>query len=114
MAGMLRLFIQTLVLQGQFFPVISGKLRRISSALWCSNLIYATMKKHSREEWRNLIRAEFKGKGTNRYCSATCPICHISYDVEALSSDVSTRALAAGKVFSHINAAHADALTDRV
>ena len=71
-----------------------------------------SIKKRSRKEWRNLIRAEFKGQGRNRQCSATCPICLISYDVDILSSDVSTHALAVGKVASHINSAHADALTD--
>jgi hypothetical protein len=71
------------------------------------------IKKRSRKEWRGLIRTEFNGKGKNRYCSATCPICLISYDVDILSSDVSSRALAVGKVASHINTAHADALTDR-
>ena len=70
------------------------------------------MKKRSRKEWRCLIQAELEGKGTNRQCSATCPICLISYDVEILSSDASTHALAVGKVASHINSAHADALTD--
>jgi len=70
------------------------------------------MKKRSRKEWRCLIRAELKDDGTNRYCTATCPICLISYDVEILSRDASTRALAVGKVASHINSAHADALTD--
>jgi len=68
--------------------------------------------KRSRKEWRHLIRAELKGKGRNRYCSATCPVCLISYDVDILSSDASTHALAVGKVASHISSAHADALTD--
>jgi hypothetical protein len=71
-----------------------------------------SIKKRSRKEWRELIRVELKGKGRNRHCSAICPICFISYDVEALSSDVSARALAVGKVASHINSAHPDALTD--
>jgi hypothetical protein len=70
------------------------------------------MKKRSRKEWRALIRTELKSKGRNRHCSATCPICLISYDVEDLSSDVSARTLAVGKVASHINNAHVDALTD--
>jgi hypothetical protein len=70
------------------------------------------MKKRSHKEWRNLIRIEFKGKGRNRYCSAICPICLIGYDVDILSSDASTRRLAVGKVASHINSAHADAVTD--
>jgi len=72
-----------------------------------------SMKKRSHKEWRDLIRIEFNGKGTNRQCSAICPICLISYDVEVLSSDISSRALALGKVTSHINNAHANALTDR-
>jgi hypothetical protein len=37
----------------------------------------------------------------------------MSYDVDILSSDASARALAVGKVASHINSAHPDALTDR-
>ena len=69
-------------------------------------------KNRSHKEWRALISAELKGKGRNRHCSATCPICLISYDVGILSNDISTRALAVGKVASHINSAHADALTD--
>ena len=71
-----------------------------------------SIKKRSHKEWRGLIRPEFKGKGGNRYCTATCPICFISYDVDILSSDASTGALAVGKVASHINSAHVDALTD--
>jgi hypothetical protein len=71
------------------------------------------IKKRSYKEWRGLICAELKGKGKNRQCTATCPICLISYDVDVLSSDISTRALAVGKVASHINSAHSDALTDR-
>ncbi len=70
------------------------------------------MKKRSRKEWRDLIRIEFKGRGKNRHCSATCPICLISYDVEIPSSEPSARTLAVGKVASHINRVHADALTD--
>jgi hypothetical protein len=70
------------------------------------------MKKRSRKEWRDLIRIEFKGRGKNRHCSATCPICLISYDVEIPSSEASARTLAVGKVASHINRVHADALTD--
>jgi hypothetical protein len=73
-----------------------------------------SIKKRSRKEWRDLIRAELKGKGRNRHCSATCPICLITYDVDILSSDASATALAVGKVASHINNAHADALTDWV
>ena len=69
-------------------------------------------KKRSHKEWRDLIRAELKGKSRNRRCTATCPICLISYDVDSLSNDASARALAVGKVASHINSAHADALTD--
>jgi len=65
-----------------------------------------SMKKRSHKEWRDLIRAELKGKGRNRHCSAICPICLISYDVDILSSDASARALAVGKVASHINSAH--------
>jgi len=72
-----------------------------------------SIKKRSRKEWRGLIRTEFKGKGRNRHCSATCPICLISYDVDILSSELSSRALAVGKAASHINSAHTDALTDR-
>ena len=71
------------------------------------------IEKRSHKEWRSLIRSDFKGVGGNRYCTATCPVCLISYDVEILSSDASTRALAVGKVASHINSAHADALNDR-
>ena len=40
-------------------------------------------------------------------------LCLISYDVEILSNDISTRALAVGKVAAHINSSHADALTGR-
>jgi hypothetical protein len=72
-----------------------------------------SIKKRSHKEWRDLIRTELKGKGRNCHCTATCPICLISYDVEVLSSDASTRALAVGKVASHINSAHVEALTDR-
>lgn len=72
------------------------------------------IEKRSHKEWRDLIRVELKGKGGNRYCTATCPICLISYDVDGLSSDVSACALAVGRVASHIIDAHADALTDRV
>ena len=71
------------------------------------------MKKRSHKQWRDLIRVEFKGRGRNRHCSATCPVCFISYDVEILSSDASARALAVGKVASHVNSVHADMLTDR-
>ena len=71
-----------------------------------------SIEKRSHREWLDLIRAELKGKGRNRQCTATCPICLISYDVDMLSSDVSTCALAVGKVASHINSAHADALSD--
>jgi hypothetical protein len=71
------------------------------------------MKKRSRKEWRDLIRTEFKGQGGNRHCSATCPICLVSYDVDSLSNDASARTLAMGRVVSHMNSAHADALTDR-
>ena len=72
-----------------------------------------SIKKRSHKEWRDLIRAELKGEGRNRHCSASCPICHISYDVDILSSDASARALAVGKVASHINSAHPDVLSDR-
>ena len=75
--------------------------------------IHMSIKKHSHKEWRDLIRIEFKGKGGNRHCSATCPICLISYDVDIHSSEFSARKLAIGKVASHINSAHANALTDR-
>jgi hypothetical protein len=67
--------------------------------------------KLSHKEWRDLILAEFKGKGRGRYYSAICPICLISYDVDILSSDASARALAVDKVASHIKNAHSDALT---
>jgi hypothetical protein len=70
------------------------------------------IRRRSHKEWRGLIRAEFKGKGRNRHCVAICPICLISYDVDILSSDASTRALAVGKVASHMTSAHADALSD--
>jgi hypothetical protein len=71
-----------------------------------------SVKKRSRKEWRELIRTEFKGKGRNRHCSGTCPICLVSYDVDLLSSEPSARKLAVGKVASHINRAHADVLGD--
>jgi hypothetical protein len=70
------------------------------------------MKRHSRKEWRDLTRVEFKGRGRNRHCSATCPICLVSYDVEILSSDASAHSLAVGKVASHMTRVHVDALTD--
>lgn len=70
------------------------------------------LKKRSHKEWRGLIRTDLKGVGGNRYCTATCPICLISYDVEILSNDISTCALAMGKVASHLNITHADAFTD--
>ena len=66
--------------------------------------------KLSQKEWRDLILAELKGKGRNRYYSAICPICLISYDVDILGSDASARALAVEKVASHIRSAHSDAL----
>jgi hypothetical protein len=72
-----------------------------------------SLEKRLHKEWRDLIRPEFKGKGGNRQCTATCPICLISYDVDILSSDASARTLAVGKVASHINSAHADMFTDR-
>jgi len=71
-----------------------------------------SIKKRSLREWRRLIRAELKGKGRNQQCTATCPICLISYDVDILGSDVSVRALAVGKVASHISSRHADVLAD--
>jgi len=40
--------------------------------------------------------------------SRSASICLISYDVDIFSSDTSTRALAVGKVASHINSAHGD------
>jgi hypothetical protein len=67
------------------------------------------MKKRSLKEWRDLIR--IKGRGGNRNCSATCPICHITYDVQALSG-TSARELAVGKVASHSTRVHVDALAD--
>jgi hypothetical protein len=75
--------------------------------------IHTLMKKLSHKEWRDLVRVEFKGKGRNRHCSAICPICLISYDVDILSSDASAHKLAVEKVASHVNSAHADMLTDR-
>jgi len=66
--------------------------------------------KLSQKEWRDLILAELKGKARSRYCSAICPICLISYDVDILSSDASARVLAVEKVASHIRSAHSDAL----
>jgi len=71
-----------------------------------------SIKKRSRKEWRDLIRAELKGRARNQQCTATCPICLIIYDVDILGSDASSRALAVGKVASHISSAHADSLTD--
>ena len=65
----------------------------------------------SDKEWRDLIVAELKGGGRNRYYSAICPICLVSYDVDILSSDASARALAVGKVASHIKSAHSHAVT---
>jgi hypothetical protein len=53
-----------------------------------------------------------QGQRQNRHCSATCPICLVSYDVEILGSDASARALAVGNVASHINRVHVDVLTD--
>jgi hypothetical protein len=66
--------------------------------------------KLSQKEWRNLILAQIKGKGRNRYYSAVCPICLICYDVDILSNDASARTLAVEKVASHIKNAHSDAL----
>ena len=68
--------------------------------------------KLSFKEWRDLILAEIKGGRRSRYYSATCPICFISYDVDILGTDASARAWAVEKVVSHVNSAHADALTD--
>ena len=67
--------------------------------------------KLSHTEWRDLILAELKGQGRSRYCSAICPICLISYDVDILSGHASARALAVEKVASHIRSAHSDVLT---
>ena len=71
--------------------------------------------KLSHKEWRDLILVEPKGKGRRRYYSAICPICLIGYDVDILSADTSARTFAVEaveKVISHINSAHANALTD--
>jgi hypothetical protein len=67
--------------------------------------------KLSHQEWRDLILAELRGKGRNRYYSAICPICLIAYDVDILGTDASARAWAVEKVASHIKSAHSDALT---
>ena len=67
--------------------------------------------KLSHKEWRDLILAELNGKGRDRYYSAICPICLISYDVDILGSNASARALAVEKVAAHIKNAHSDALT---
>ena len=61
--------------------------------------------KLSDKEWRDRILVEVNNRGGNRYYSAICPICLISYDVP------STRTLAVEKVASHIENAHSDALT---
>jgi hypothetical protein len=66
--------------------------------------------KLSQKEWRDLILAELNGKGRNRYYSAICPICLISYDVDILGKDASARVVAVEKVASHIRSAHSDAL----
>ena len=65
----------------------------------------------SDKEWRDLILVGIKGGGRNRYYSAVCPICQISYDVDILGTDASARAWAVEKVASHIKSAHSDALT---
>ena len=67
--------------------------------------------KLSHKEWRDLILAERKGKGTSRYYSAVCPICLVGYDVDILNGDESARLLSVEKVASHIKSAHSDALT---
>ena len=67
--------------------------------------------KLSGKEWRDLILVGIKGGGQNRFYSAFCPICLISYDVHILSDYASTRALAVAKVASHIDGAHSDVLT---
>jgi len=66
--------------------------------------------KLSDNEWRDLILAEIKGKGRDRYYSAICPLCLVPFDVDILSGDASARALAVEKVGSHIKSAHSDAL----
>jgi hypothetical protein len=66
--------------------------------------------KLSQKEWRDLILAELKGKGRDRFYAAICPICLVSYDVDILDSDASARVLAVEKVASHIRSAHSDAL----
>ena len=64
-----------------------------------------SIKKRSHKEGRDLIRAELKGKGRNRYCAGTCRICFISYDVGDLSSNASARALAVGvRLFAVVGA----------
>jgi hypothetical protein len=60
----------------------------------------------SDKEWRDLILVGIKGGGRNRYYSAVCPICQISYDVDILGTDASARAWAVEKVASHIKSAH--------
>src|SRR5262245_66059346 len=105
--------IQT-VLRGQYSCLGEGTMGashltdgagRHTNVTWihCSHFIQCiAMKKRSHKEWRHLIRAEFKGKGGNRHCSATCPIWFISYDVAILSSDTSTSTLGGGESrFSH-------------
>jgi len=42
------------------------------------------IKKRSHKGWRGLIRAELKGKGRNRHCSATCP--HLPNQLRCWSS----------------------------
>jgi hypothetical protein len=67
--------------------------------------------KPSQKQWQDLVLAEIKGKGRNRYYSAVCPICLACYDADILGNDASARALAVEKVASHIKRAHSDALT---
>jgi len=67
--------------------------------------------KLSHKEWRALTLTEIKGGGRSRYCSAICPICLISYDVDILGTDTWARAWAAEKVASHIKNVHSDVLT---
>ncbi len=63
--------------------------------------------KLSDKDWRDLILVELKGRGGSRYYSGICPICLITYDVDASSA----RTLAIEKVASHIKNAHSDALS---
>ena len=63
-------------------------------------------------EWCDRIRAKPKRRAGNRYYTAQCPICRLSYDVDVLSSDDTARARAFQKVAVHIHTAHRDVITD--